>query len=185
MGRHVLDSSILGPGLCRAGRRRTPGPRVGGARRTDYVAPASHRRTLRLAHTHRARRVDPLGDGRHPIGASVRRSAHIPDSADRGWTPDCFLDVVDVFRSASARPPHQFQDCPCLGIRALSRVRGRGRRWRGAGRQRRLRNSSRQNQCRRCWSRGRHPRRHFHPLLVVPSRSTRLSATRGSVRPRR
>ena len=44
------------------------------------MAPASHRRTLRLAHPHRARRIDPLGDGRHPIGAGVRRSAFVADS---------------------------------------------------------------------------------------------------------
>ena len=103
----------------------------------------------------------------------------VADSPDRGRAPHCLLDVVDVFRSAGARPPHQSQDCPRLGIRPLSRVRGRGGRWRGAGRQRRLCNASRQDQCRRCWSRRRHPRRHFHPLLVVPSRSARLSAVTG------
>ena len=52
-----------------------------------------------------------------------------------------------------------------LGLRALSRVRVSRRRRCRPGRLGRLRDASRQDQRRRCWRRGRHPRRCFHLCL--------------------
>ena len=69
--RCAVRARDLDSGIPRVGGTRIGAAIMGGGRSADHMAPASHRGTIRSAHADRARRVDPGGDHRRPVGAVV------------------------------------------------------------------------------------------------------------------
>ena len=125
--------------VLRAGRARALGAGVGRGDRADDLAPAAHRRAVRVVHDHRARRVGARSDGRRADRARPRRPLRGRRDGRRRRPAHAVRDVVDLLRHADGASHRagarvvrrRAQRRVRVGLRALLRVRrggGDGRR---------------------------------------------------------